>query len=113
MDLGFRRVQDAGLAKGVTYETYRYSSSTSEATLRSKIEAADYVVCISEVGSSANAKPTHWVTAKPALVTSIANELGKKVVILSISKPYDVQAHPTADAMAAVYGNKGMDQQKH
>ena len=109
MDLGFRRVQDAGLAKGVTYETYRYSSSTSEATLRSKIEAADYVVCISEVGSSANAKPTHWVTAKPALVTSIANELGKKVVILSISKPYDVQAHPTADAMVAVYGNKGMD----
>lgn len=109
LDLGFRRVEDAGLANGVEYETFRYTSTTSEATLRAKIADCDYVVCISEVGSAAQMKSTNWLTAKPTLAVDIAKELGKKSVIMSISKPYDVQNYGSADAIVAVYGNKGMD----
>ena len=109
LDLGFRRAKNAGLANGVTYETYRYASGTSKAVLRGKIADADYVICISEVGSAAQMHPTNWLTAKPALAASIAKELGKKSVIMSISKPYDVQSYDNADAVVAVYGSKGMD----
>ena len=35
-------------------------------------------------------KSTNWLTAKPTLAVNIAKELGKKSVIMSISKPYDI-----------------------
>ena len=109
LELGMRRVQAESLAQGVEYESFRYSSATTEEELRAKIEATDYVICISEVGSASQMMPEHWITKQPTLVSDISAELGKKCIIVSISKPYDVQHYDNADAIVAVYGNKGMD----
>lgn len=109
LDLGFRRVMEAKLAEGATYETFFYSEETTQDILKQKVADSDYVICVSDVSNAEKMNPSHPATGIPLFITQTAQELGKKSIIMSISKPYDVQNYPDADAVLAVYGNKGMD----
>ena len=66
---------------------------------------ADYVIVISEVSTNFS----NWLTTQPTAITEYAKAQGKKSIVMSISKPYDVANYADSDAIVAVYGNKGMD----
>ena len=104
-----RLIGENVISSNVSYESFRYNSNTTIADLKDKIDSADYVIVISEIGSAAQMEQTHWLTRVPTEVVNYANEVNKDAVVLSISKPYDVANYPNAKAVAAVYGNKGMD----
>lgn len=107
MEFSMRRLIDENIVSNkVEYESVRYSSGTTLDSLKDKIDSANYVVVISEIGSAAQMKQTHWLTRVP---TEIINYASDKTVIMSISKPYDVANYPAAQAIVAVYGAKGMD----
>lgn len=110
MELSMRRLIDEGVVDtNVQYESIRYNSGTMISDLKAKIDQVDYVIVISEVGSTTQMLPTNWLTRVPTEVIDYANQTNKKAVIMSISKPYDVANYPNAKAVTAVYGNKGMD----
>ncbi len=112
LELGFRRAQAAGLVDGVEYESLIYTKAdeATQAEIRDKIAESDYVIVISEQRNANNMKPGgNWLRDIPEMIVDTAHELGKKSVVMSISSPYDVQFYTNADAIMAVYGNKGMD----
>lgn len=105
LELGMRRVvADYIVSSDVEYEAFRYTSANL-ATVKQKIDQADYVIVISEVSTNF----TSWLTTQPTAITDYARAQGKKSVVMSISKPYDTANYANADAIVAVYGNKGMD----
>lgn len=108
--LGFKRAMNKkAIVSGVTYETYKYTSATTESYLRSIIQKSDIVICVSELTASSQMASANIVTRLPNQAMTIAKQLGKKRVILSIARPYDVQSYANAQGVAAVYGNAGMD----
>ena len=110
MRFGLNRLMKEGKVDSVELDTYCYlkeSEITDE--LKSKIDEADYVIVLSEMGNYTHLNSTHWITAIPNAVTSYANELNKDSVVVSIGKPYDVAAHKNAKAEVIAYGYKGMD----
>lgn len=110
MRFGLNRLMKEGKVNSVKLDTYCYKSQnimTDE--LKSKIDEADYVVVLSEMGNYTHLNSTHWITAIPNAVTSYANELNKDSVIVSVGKPYDVAAHASSKAEIVAYGYKGMD----
>lgn len=111
LDLGFRRAKAAGLVDGVDYETLIYNNAdeATQAQIKEKIAQSDYVIVISELSSSTAMKPGNWKRDIPEMIVDTAKELNKKSVVMSIANPYDVQFYDNADAILAVYGNKGMD----
>ncbi|WP_245798950.1 hypothetical protein [Collinsella vaginalis] len=118
MELSMRRLLAEGvIPAGVTFESLNYAEQFADvdaavAAIEEKIAAASQVVVISEVGSAVNLNPdrvSKSSTYVPTRVVRAANAAGKPVAVLSISKPYDVAAYPEAAAIAAAYGNKGMD----
>lgn len=74
---------------------------------KDNIDKADYVIILSEVGSAARFNFQHWSTSAPKEVSEYCKEKGIPCVVMSCDKPYDVQLYPAADAIMAVYGNKG------
>lgn len=110
LELGFRRAQAAGLVDGVDYESMIYynADQATQDEIKAKIADSDYVIVISELSGS-SMKPGTWKRDLPEMIVDTAHELGKKSVVMSISHPYDVQFYDNADAIMAVYGNKGMD----
>lgn len=110
LQYGFLKLQEEGVIDpDVTFETMRYSSATTEAALYEKIDAADFVISITELSSQANLQPTHWISKYPDLIVNRANENATPVVLMSIGKPYDAARYPDADAMVLAYASKGMD----
>lgn len=71
------------------------------------IDKADTVIILSEVSSASKMGYSEWNSAIPNYVAGYAHSKGKKVVVISADKPYDVQLYPDADAVLAVYGCKG------
>ena len=103
--LGMRRVIADHIISGkVDYETFRYTSANLD-QVKQKIDDADYVIVISEVSTNFS----NWLTTQPTAITEYAKAQGKKSIVMSISKPYDVANYADSDAIVAVYGNKGMD----
>lgn len=110
MKFGVTRLIAEGKMDDVKIDTHRYSNGnllTDE--LKAKIDAADYVVVISEMGNFSHLNINHWITAGPTAIVDYANELNKDSVIVSVGKPYDVAAHKNAKAEVIAYGYKGMD----
>lgn len=103
--LGMRRVIADHIISGkVDYETFRYTSANLD-QVKQKIDDANYVIVISEVSTNFS----NWLTTQPTAITEYAKAQGKKSIVMSISKPYDVANYADSDAIVAVYGNKGMD----
>lgn len=110
MKFGLNRLIKEGKVNSVELDTYCYKSeATMTEELKSKIDEADYIVVLSEMGNYTHLNSTHWITAIPNEVTSYSNELNKDSVIVSVGKPYDVAAHINAKAEVIAYGYKGMD----
>jgi beta-N-acetylhexosaminidase len=110
MKFGVTRLIAEGKLPSVELDTYNYNKqSVMSEELKAKINSADYVVVISEMGNYSHLAPTHWITAIPNEVTNYANDLNKDSVIVSVGKPYDVAAHPDSKAEVVAYGYKGMD----
>ncbi|WP_291651045.1 glycoside hydrolase family 3 N-terminal domain-containing protein [Clostridium sp.] len=110
MRFGLNRLMKEGKVDSVELDTYCYKSqSIMTDELKNKIDEADYVVVLSEMGNYTHLNKDHWITAIPNAVTSYANELNKDSVVVSVGKPYDVAAHPNAKAEVIAYGYKGMD----
>lgn len=118
MELSMRRLaNDKVIPADVTYESIAYASDydTAEAALadiKTRIEKATHAVVISEIGTAKRLdteEPSLVSAYLPLQVARLANEAGKPVCVMSISKPYDVAVYDEAPAVVAVYGNKGMD----
>lgn len=110
MKFGLNRLMKEDKLNSIELDTYCYKSEpTMTAELKSKIDEANYVVVLSEMGNYTHLNSTHWITAIPNEVTTYANELNKDSVVVSVGKPYDVAAHENAKAEIIAYGYKGMD----
>lgn len=110
MKFGLNRLMKEGKVNSVQVDTYCYKSEkTMTEELKNKINEANYVVVLSEMGNYTHLNSTHWITAIPNEVVNYANELNKDSVIVSVGKPYDVAAHKNAKAEVIAYGYKGMD----
>ncbi len=110
LELGMRRLQADGVVPNdITFEAVRYSRDTKLDNLKEKLDGASHILVISEIGRESQLAADFWLTKLPTDVVNYANQTGKLAVVMSISKPYDVANYPTAKAIVAVYGNKGMD----
>ena len=106
--IGWNRAKAAGLVPdGAEVQVVVYNSSASAESLREYLDWATIVLVNSEVSSASAMMPAHWLTRVPTEVTDYCSENGKKSVVFSVDKPYDVQHYANADAILAVYGCKG------
>lgn len=106
--MGWNRALDAGLVPvGAEMKYIRFSSASLTGTIQSAIDWADTVLVISEVSSASRMEYDHWLSAGPNTFVNYAAQRGKKSIIMSADKPYDVQSYPNADAIMAVYGCMG------
>lgn len=113
MELGIRRLQDEGvIPSDLIIETALEMNGTTALTcdeIAAKLSDVDYLIVISEIGNESQLNPSNWLTGVPRLFMEEAAKLDIDATIMSISKPYDTINYPDADAVVAVFGNKGMD----
>lgn len=113
MVMGWNRAREAGLIPdGANVKVYRYSEgSVVEGAftpeLQSALDGADTLLILSEGGSASYMEYQRWASAIPNELCDYARENGKRSVIISAEKPYDVQLYPNSDAILAAYGWKG------
>lgn len=106
--MGWNRARKAGLIPDKAMLDYHYySNATITEEIKEKLDWADTVIVISEVSSSARMAYKTWHSEAPNKFVNYTSEQGKKAIIMSADKPYDVQLYPNADAIIAVYGCKG------
>lgn len=110
LNLGMRRlIADGVLPKKLSFVAKHYTKDSDLETFKDDLEAATHIIIISEIGRESQLQQDVWLTKFPTDIVNYANQTGKKVAVMSISKPYDVGNYPQAKAILAVYGNKGMD----
>ena len=110
LNLGMRRlIADGVLPKDTSFVAKNFTKESTLDSLKEDLEKATHIVVISEIGYEGQLDKDFWRTKIPTEVVNYANTNHKKAAVLSISKPYDVANYPTAKAILAVYGNKGMD----
>ncbi|KXT77363.1 Beta-hexosaminidase [Streptococcus sp. DD10] len=110
LDLGIRRlIADGKLPKDTSFVAKNFTKDTTLDSLKTDLDRATHIVIISEISYDGQLDKEFWRTKVPTEIVNYANNHHKKAAILSISKPYDVANYPTAKAILAVYGNKGMD----
>lgn len=106
--MGWNRALDAGLVpSGAEMKYIRFSSSSLTSAIQSGIDWADTVLVISEVSSASRMEYDHWLSAGPNNFVNYCAQTGKKSIVMSADKPYDVQSYPNADVIMAVYGCMG------
>lgn len=109
ISLAWNRGKDADTVENGAKLDYFVYTGQAELTdeQKAKIDAADYVMAVTEVSSAARMGGSHWSSKIPNEIVKYAREKGKKAIIMSADKPYDTQWYPDAQAVMAVYGNKG------
>ncbi len=106
--MAWNRAKEAGLVPdGAEVDYFRFSSATISSGLKTKLNWADTYIIISEVSSTARMEYKHWLSSMPNKLCDYAATNGKKAIVASCDKPYDVQMYPNADAILAAYGCKG------
>lgn len=110
MKFGVSRLINEGKLQKAEIDTYTYNKEGSiSEELKSKIDEANYIIVISEMGNYSHLAPTSWITSTPKEIVNYSNETGKDSVIVSVGKPYDIATHKDAKAEVVAYGYKGMD----
>lgn len=100
LNLGWERAKNENLIPdGVTVEYGKYSNAELTDALKNQMDKADVVFLISELSSA----------SKMSNFVNYANKNGKKCIVISVEKPYDIQLYKNADAIMAVYGYKSSD----
>lgn len=108
MLMGWNRAKEIGLIpSGAQVDYFRFSSTTIGNDLKTKLDWADTYIIVTEVSSAARMEYKHWLSAMPNQLCDYAAANGKKSIIASCERPYDVQMYPNADAIMAAYGCKG------
>lgn len=108
--MAWNRGRQAGtVPEGATFINNRwfYAQSTLDDDWKAQIDSADYIVINSEIGSASYMFGGSWLSAFPRAAIAYAKEQGKTVIVQSVALPFDVQDYQDADAIIAVYGNKG------
>ncbi|QOY60569.1 FIVAR domain-containing protein [Thermophilibacter immobilis] len=118
MELAMRRlIAEGKIPEDVTYKSIDYAETYGDPALAleailPEVSEATQVVVISEVGRTSNLNPqlkSVYSTYIPTQIAIKANEAKVPVAIMSISLPYDCAVYEDAPAVAAVFGNMGMD----
>jgi beta-N-acetylhexosaminidase len=111
MMMGINRAKAAGLVPKETKiwaEAYSPDYETSADELEKQMDWADVVIINSENSCNATSMSYDiWTSSLPKAFTEYCKAHGKKSIVMSVSKPYDVQLYPDADAVMVVYGCKG------
>ena len=107
--MAWNRGKEAGTVPAGAKMDYFVYTSQAELTdeQKAKIDWADYVVAVTEVSRPDRMVGKHWSSKIPNDIMDYGKSKDKKTVIMSADKPYDTQWYPNADAVMAVYGNKG------
>lgn len=108
--MAWNRGRQAGtVPEGCTFINNRwfYAQSTLDDAWKAQIDSADYIIINSEVGNASQMFGGSWISAFPRAALAYAKEQGKTVIVQSVSLPFDTQDYQDADAILAVYGNKG------
>ena len=108
MLMAWNRAREAGLIpEGAAVRCIRFSSTSSIRSLKADLDWADTYIINSEISSASRMAYKHWMSRIPNLICDYAAANGKRAIISSVDKPYDVQLYPNADAIVASYGCKG------
>ena len=107
MIMGYNRAKEAGLIPdSAEVKVVRYNGSNMDA-VKENIDWADTVFVNSEISAASRFSSNHWLYSNVEDIVDYTHEKGKKSIVMSVDKPYDVQMYANADAILAVYGCKG------
>ena len=107
MIMGYNRAKEAGLIPdSAEVKVVRYNGSNMDA-VKENIDWADTVFVNSEISAASRFSSNHWLYSYVEGIVDYTHEKGKKSIVMSVDKPYDVQMYANADAILAVYGCKG------
>ena len=107
MIMGYNRAKEAGLIpESAEVKVVRYNGSNMDA-VKENIDWADTVFVNSEISTASRFSSNHWLYSYVEGIVDYTHEKGKKSIVMSVDKPYDVQMYGNADAILAVYGCKG------
>lgn len=107
MIMGYNRAKEAGLIpESAEVKVVRYNGSNMD-TVKENIDWADTVFVNSEISAASRFSSNHWLYSNVEDIVDYTHEKGKKSIVMSVDKPYDVQMYANADAILAVYGCKG------
>ena len=107
MIMGYNRAKEAGLIPdSAEVKVVRYNGSNMDA-VKENIDWADTVFVNSEISAASRFSSNHWLYSYVEGIVDYIHEKGKKSIVMSVDKPYDVQMYANADAILAVYGCKG------
>ncbi|CDE28031.1 glycosyl hydrolase family 3 N-terminal domain protein [Catenibacterium sp. CAG:290] len=107
MIMGYNRAKEAGLIPdSAEVKVVRYNGLNMDA-VKENIDWADTVFVNSEISAASRFSSNHWLYSNVEDIVDYTHEKGKKSIVMSVDKPYDVQMYANADAILAVYGCKG------
>ena len=107
MIMAYNRAKEAGLIPdSAEVKVVRYNGSNMDA-VKENIDWADTVFVNSEISTASRFSSNHWLYSYVEGIVDYTHEKGKKSIVMSVDKPYDVQMYANADAILAVYGCKG------
>ncbi|MDU1314828.1 MAG: glycoside hydrolase family 3 N-terminal domain-containing protein [Clostridium septicum] len=110
MKFGINRLISEGKMNSININTHSYNKESEISDeLKAKIDKANYVVILTEMGNVSHLAPTHWLTKTPSEVIDYANKLNKEAIAVSVGKPYDAGIYSNAKTQLIAYGYKGMD----
>ena len=110
MAMGWNRAKAAGrIPESAGIEIFRFSEETMKntGTLEALLARADAVIVSSELSTAEHMAYRSWLSAVPQFAVTYCRQHGKKSIVMSVNRPYDVQLYPDADAVLAVYGCRG------
>ncbi|MDO4731479.1 MAG: glycoside hydrolase family 3 protein [Clostridia bacterium] len=106
--MGWNRAKDAGLIPdGSQVKTIHFNEESTIDTFKAELDWADTIIFNSEVYSASEMNGKQWTSGYILSAIEYAENLGKVTIVQSADKPYDVQSYLNADAVLAIYGNKG------
>lgn len=108
--MGWNRGKQAGIiSENAKVKCMNISDDlqTVSGELKENIDWADTVIAISEVGNAGQMAYNSWQSAGVNNIVEYCHKNKKVSVVMSCSNPMDVQLYPEADAVLAVFGNKG------
>ena len=107
MIMGYNRAKEAGLIpESAEVKVVRYNGSNMDA-VKENIDWADTVFVNSEISAASRFSSNHWLYSYVEGIVDYTHEKGKKSIVMSVDKPYDVQMYANADAILATYGCMG------
>ena len=111
MLMAWNRAKEAGLIpEGAEVDYVTFSKTSTIESLQAKMDWADTLIINSEISATSRYNPagsSYWLYNIPNQICDYAAANGKKAIISSVDKPYDVQMYDNANAIVAAYGCKG------